>query len=192
MAACGTDVDDQPEASPTASVEPTPTPTPSPSASATPTQTPESTPRPPPPTATPEPVSSSPSRAASKLLSCNPGNTPLGESFDRDRALNIAGDIIEDIATVDLRLMDGIAVPSALGLLESSFSRLVDLGAPPKVDAAGYCARLKTLESFADQAADEYDSDRMNSEAKYYTVRKETGVLFAQLNAALGTSLRLP
>jgi len=100
--------------------------------------------------------------------------------------------VIEDIRTVDKRLGDGIGVSSALLLLRDSYGRLDDAGTPPHVNAAKYHARVTTLEQFAGTAADMYDVDRVQGHARYAVLRKETGVLFGQLNSSVGTNMRLP
>jgi hypothetical protein len=51
---------------------------------------------------------------------------------------------------------------------------------------------LKTLRSFAKTAGDEYYDQPTTGAARYAVVRKETGVLFAELNSSLGTDLQLP
>ncbi|KRE41051.1 hypothetical protein ASG74_14390 [Knoellia sp. Soil729] len=112
--------------------------------------------------------------------------------FDEEWALAKAADITEDIATVDERLGDGIQVPGALTLLSGSYRRLANAGVPPGLDRAQYLARVKTLESFAAQAADEYEWDPSSATAKYLVAREETGVLFKQINGAIGSNLRLP
>lgn len=48
---------------------------------------------------------------------------PSASDFDRTYAVEIAGDIFEDIKTVDHRLNDGIGVSSALDLLSDSYGR---------------------------------------------------------------------
>jgi hypothetical protein len=60
------------------------------------------------------------------------------------------------------------------------------------VDEAEYRGRLKTLSSFAKTAGDEYYDQPTTGAARYAVVRKETGVLFAELNSSLGTDLQLP
>ena len=143
-------------------------------------------------TATPAP--SAPPETPSVEPSAAPdvGSTPAANDFDRAYAVNVAGDIIDDIKSVDLYLKDGIAVPSAMSLLSAGYPRLENAGTPPGVNAAKYHARLRTLESFASTAADIYDDRPMEGAAKYAVVRKETGTLFTEMNAALGTNLHLP
>jgi hypothetical protein len=112
--------------------------------------------------------------------------------FDRAWALHATGQMVQDIKTVDFRLHDGIAVSSALYLLSDDYPRLQDAGIPAGVDEAEYLGRLKTLSSFAETAGDEYYDQPTNGAARYAVVRKETGVLFAELNSSLGTDLQLP
>lgn len=119
--------------------------------------------------------------------------SPRGASLDFDRAwaVDIASDIVQEVKTVDHRLGDGIAVESAMFLLSGDFTRLRDAGIPPGVDEAEYVARLETLESFTDQAADLYPSDPTEASARYAVVREQTGVLLDDLNAAIGSEFRL-
>lgn len=112
--------------------------------------------------------------------------------FDRAYAIDIGNDIVHDIKTVDGRLQDGIAVSSALDLLSDSYGRLLDAGMPPGVNEAKYYARLTTLQSFAEDAADLYVSNPMEGRAKYAVLREQTGPLLDQLNGVMNTSLRLP
>ena len=121
-----------------------------------------------------------------------PPSTTDADEFDRGWARDIASDIEEDLSSVDERLGDGIGVSSALYLLSDSYRRLLDAGIPPGADPAKYTARLKTLSSFAQLASDEYDTDATQASARYAVIRRETGVLFAVLNSAMGTSFRLP
>jgi hypothetical protein len=113
-------------------------------------------------------------------------------AFDRAWALHATGQMVHDIKTVDFRLHDGIAVSSALYLLSDDYPRLLDAGIPAGVDEAEYRSRLTTLSSFAETAGDEYFDQPTTGAARYAVVRKETGVLFAQLNSSVGTDLQLP
>lgn len=126
--------------------------------------------------------------------SASPRATAPAVSSDFDRAWLLAKsrDAIEDIRTVDRRLNDGIMVSSALYLLSDSYARMADAGTPPGVDAASYQSRLATLSQFAELAGDEYDASPMQGSARYQVVRNQTGILFAQINGALSTQLRLP
>ena len=83
-------------------------------------------------------------------------------------------------------------VSSALYLLSDSYGRMLDAGVPSGIDASTYRARLATLSQFASLAGDEYDDDPMQGTARYRVVRRQTGILFGQINAALGTQLHLP
>jgi len=69
---------------------------------------------------------------------------------------------------------------------------MANAGTPPGVSPAGYRARLSTLASFTRQAARMYDYDPMTATAKYLVVRRQAGILFKQINRALGTHLTLP
>lgn len=112
--------------------------------------------------------------------------------FDRAYAVDIATDIIEDISSVDERLRDGGLVSSALSLLSDSYGRLLDAGYPPGVDQSTYYARVTTLQSFSATASDEYYDAPSEASARYAVVRKQTGVLLADLNKAMGTTFQLP
>lgn len=81
---------------------------------------------------------------------------------------------------------------SGLYLLSDSYERMSEAGVPPGLDAATYLARLDTLRLFAEQAGDLYDVDPMEPSAKDYVTREQTGVLFGQINGALGTDPQLP
>lgn len=119
--------------------------------------------------------------------------TPEGEDdFDEGWARDIASDIVEDLGTVDERLGDGIAVSSALYLLADSYDSMLEAGVPTSADPAKYTARLETLSSFAETAGDEYEDHPTQGSARYSVVRKETGTLFAVLNAEMGTNYQLP
>ena len=88
-------------------------------------------------------------------------------------------------------MQDGIAVPSALYMLSSSYDRMTDAGVPAGADPAKYMARLTTLASFAQSAGDEYDDSPGEATARYAVVRRETGILFSVLNSTLGTHYKL-
>lgn len=120
--------------------------------------------------------------------------TPAGTvpRFNVDAAHYCAERILRDISTVDERVMDGGSVPSALGLLASSYGCLADRGAPPGVDAADYLARLATLEDYALQAAASYPVDPLQGVATYDVVRQETAPLLQMLNQAIGSDYTLP
>lgn len=125
-------------------------------------------------------------------ISPAPTGPASSSAFDRGWAVDIASDIVRDVKTVDHRLGDGIAVESAMFLLAGDYPRLLDAGIPPEVDEAKYVARLETLESFTDQAADLYTSNPTEGSARYAVVREQTGVLLDELNAAIGSDFRLP
>lgn len=98
------------------------------------------------PTATP--VAGAPSAVANG----DSGQT----SFDKQYAWTVAGDIVDAIKTIDGRLGDGIAVDSGLSVLSPEYGYLESAGVPPGVRASNYIPRLRTLGSFAQQAADVY------------------------------------
>jgi hypothetical protein len=112
--------------------------------------------------------------------------------FERDYIDKVAGNILEDIATIDERLGDGIQVASAMNLLADSYSRLLTSPAPTGVDEADYYARVATLEQFARDAADLYEVDPIASAATYSVVRDQTQPLLDQINGWLGTSHTVP
>jgi Tol biopolymer transport system component len=112
--------------------------------------------------------------------------------FEREWAVQAAGWILKDIATVDERMLDGIGVPGALQTLSDAYLYLLKAGFPPGVDQAQYYARLVTLSEFAAQAADEYRDWPTDASARYEVVRGQTGILLAIINSALGTGYALP
>jgi len=112
--------------------------------------------------------------------------------FDRAHAIDVGGDIVREVKTVDERLGDGIAVSSALSLLSTDYGRLLDAGIPPGVKESKYYARVTTLQTFAEDAADVYDIKPMEGEAKYAVLRQETRPLLDQLNGAVNTHFELP
>ena len=57
---------------------------------------------------------------------------------------------------------------------------------------APYQARLQTLASFAQAAADIYDTNPTTGTAKYEVARQQTVPIFDALNAATGTRFSLP
>ena len=114
------------------------------------------------------------------------------DEFDRAWLLSKAQDAIVDIRTLDVRMSDGIGVPTPLSMMSDTFGRMAEAGVPPGLDASTYLARLSTLQSFAADASEVYNDDPSEGAAKYSVIRKETGVLFSQINKALGTNLRLP
>jgi hypothetical protein len=142
-------------------------------------------------TSSPVPAVPAPESTAEAPTPDVPDEAPISD-FDRAFGVKTAGEIVEDIRTVDHRLGDGIGVPSALMLLSDSYGRLADAGTPPGVAAADYQSRVSTLQSFASIAADMYEMDPMQGSARYSVVRHETGSLFQHLNTALGTHFALP
>ena len=87
---------------------------------------------------------------------------------------------------------DGIAVQPALKMLAKDYEDLTSLGAPPGVDKANYLARVTTLQSFTEDAADVWYDDQMLASTKYEVVRKETVPLLIQLNKVTSTKHKLP
>lgn len=59
------------------------------------------------------------------------------------------------------------------------------------MDAGKYHARLRTLQQFAEDAANEYDANPSEATAKYAVARRETGTSSGRSTQPLGTSLRL-
>ncbi len=112
--------------------------------------------------------------------------------FSKQRALAKAADIIGDMENVDECLRTGVDVNSALVLLSRSFGRLAETGIPPTLDRSDYLAQVMTLQSLTAEAAEGYGVDRTAATATYSSVRNKTGVLFRQINRALGSSLSVP
>lgn len=116
----------------------------------------------------------------------------VGGDFSGEWVVAKAADVMGDMRIVDECLADRIDVNSALVLLSRSYGRLAEAGVPPGLDRSDYLGRVVALQSLAAQAAEGYDVDRAGTLAKYATVRDGTGVLFEQLNDALGSHLSLP
>lgn len=135
-----------------------------------------------------------PTPSISPLVGPTPSISPLvvGGDFSREFALAKAADVTGDMRIVDECIADRIDVNSALVLLSRSYGRLAEAGVPPSLDRSDYLGRVVALQSLAAQAAEGYDVDRAGTLAKYATVRDGTGVLFEQLNDALGSHLSLP
>ena len=112
--------------------------------------------------------------------------------FSGEWALAKAADVMGDLRIVDDCLADRVDVRSALVLLSRSYGRLAEAGVPPGLGRSDYLGRIAALASLAVQAAEGYDADRAEALAKYAAVREGTGVLFEQLNDALGSHLSLP
>jgi len=123
-----------------------------------------------------------------------PSMSPLAfnADFSKQRALAKAADIIGDMENVDECLRTGVDVNSALVLLSRSFGRLAETGIPPTVNRSDYLAQVTTLQSLTAEAAEGYGVDRTAAMATYSSVRNKTGVLFRQINRALGSSLSVP
>ena len=123
-----------------------------------------------------------------------PVDAPQSEStFDRVWAIAKAKDVIDDIATLDERMLTGPdeGIASGLRLLSDSYQRLSEAGVPPGVDASAYLASLSTLSQFASQASDEMVYAPSDGGARYEVIRQHTGPLLQELGQATGTRLRL-
>lgn len=113
-------------------------------------------------------------------------------SFDAEWADVCAGRILEDIAVVDERLLDGIAVSSGLLLLADSYDCLNnDVGVPPGVDAAAYYALIDTCSQFASDASMLWGSNSMEAEAKYQAVRVHTPELLDMISLGTGKTYEI-
>jgi hypothetical protein len=113
-------------------------------------------------------------------------------AFDRAYALDQAREIIGDIRELNTRFQDGIGVSSRLYILSDAYSGLEDAGVPPGVKPQNYLPRLRTLASFAEQAADQYDFNAMEATAKFEVIKEQTRTLFSQINKATGSNLKVP
>jgi hypothetical protein len=101
--------------------------------------------------------------------------------------------VLQDIKELDSRFPDPFGMSSRLPLLAGNFDRLLGVSAPPKVKAATYKARVKTLANFARLAAEEFmNDDEMAGAARYTVIRKQTGILLGMINKGLGTTYKLP
>jgi hypothetical protein len=143
-----------------------------------------------PPSSTPSTSSTPPTASAPPTPLVSP--SPVAATFQRQRALAKAVDLVGDIKIVDQCLADEVDVNSALALLSRSYGRLAETGVPPGIDRSDYVLRLTTLQTLTIRAAEVYDDDRTQALAHYSAARSETGVLFEELNVALGSDLSLP
>ena len=101
--------------------------------------------------------------------------------------------VLDDIATLDEYVLDGIGMPSALTNLAGSYRDLLGTAVPPRANAASYKANLSTLADFASQAAAEFSAgDEAAGSARYEVIRKKTSIILKMINKGLGTKYRLP
>lgn len=123
-----------------------------------------------------------------------PSISPLAfeATFNQQRVIAKAVDVIGDMHIVDGCLAAGVDVQSALILLSRSYGRLAEAGVPPRLDRSAYLARVGTLQAQTAHAAESYDTDRTEALATYVVVRDGTTILFRQINGALGSDLSLP
>jgi hypothetical protein len=113
--------------------------------------------------------------------------------FDKAYAIAKWKDVLDDIATVDERLGDGIAVDSALSLLADSYGRVASAGTPANLDEAKYQATLITLEKFANKASNNFGfGNLLDGSAQYAVLRANTAPVLRDFNRAVGTRLKLP
>lgn len=145
--------------------------------------------------AAPLTLAAAPSEASTGITQRGRATTTSSQfysGFDRHYLIETAGWVRQSTHDVDRYLRDGIAVSSAMYNLSDAYGYMEHAGTPPRVRAADYRARLSTLASFTRQAARVYDYDPMTGTAKYVVVRHQTGILFHQINRAIGTHLTLP
>jgi hypothetical protein len=97
--------------------------------------------------------------------------------------------VLDDTATVDCRMYDGIGVSTRMDMLGDDYDNLAhEAGLPPGAPASTYRARAATLGQFSHKAAYEVDSgDALDGYARYAVVRKEGKPLLAMINTSLGT-----
>lgn len=110
-------------------------------------------------------------------------------AFEIKYIKTVARWVLEETATVDCRMKDGIGVSTRMDMLGDDYDRLADNAAlPPGAPAARYRARAATEGDFAHQAAYEVDNgDVGDGYARYAVVRKEGKPLLAMINKSLGT-----
>lgn len=139
------------------------------------------------------PATASPAARATTSTVTIVGAVPAFDSRDaRDIKLYTKW-VLQDIKELDSRFPDSFGMSSRLPMLADNFDRLLGVSAPPKVKAATYMARVKTLANFARLAAEEFGNDNVTAGAARYTVlRKQTGVLLGMINKGLGTKYKLP
>ena len=131
--------------------------------------------------------------ATLQVRSAETGPQAARAGFDRRYLLKTARYVISDMRTINTRLRDGISVSSAFYILSDSYGYMSNAGVPPKiVKKARYKARLATLSDFANLAGDEYYDDETAAIARYSVIRKQTKILFNQVNTAIGSDLRVP
>ena len=97
--------------------------------------------------------------------------------------------VLDDTATVDCRMNDGIGVSTRMDMLGDDYDILAhDAAVPPGAPAINYRARATTLGQFAHKAAYEVDSgDQIDGYARYAVVREEGKPLLSLINKSLGT-----
>ncbi|HEU5145011.1 MAG TPA: hypothetical protein VFT81_07520 [Dermatophilaceae bacterium] len=120
-----------------------------------------------------------------------PTATTLG-AFDRAGVDATYQSIIAGVAVLDGQFASGASPSLRLDVLATDLGTLATLGVPPGLDGPSYLSRVRTLETFADAAAQESLTDRTRATARYEVVRRETSLLLTQVNDVLGTTYALP
>lgn len=116
---------------------------------------------------------------------------PTGDAstFDEPGADLCAARIVEDVTTVDGRVLSGSDLPDALLSLSESYTCLSEAGTPPGVGAAEYQSQLRALSLFTEETA---AGDHGNPQAAYVHIRAQTAPVLELLNGATGWSYALP
>lgn len=127
-----------------------------------------------------------------------PGLTPapttggVAGPFNRVLADQHYKSLITDISVLDGQFASKTSPSLRLDVIAKQYGTLFTLGVPPDLDGPSYLSRLRTLEMFAAAAAQESLTDVTRAAQRYQVVRRETGLLLAQVNAVLGTTYALP
>lgn len=112
--------------------------------------------------------------------------------FIRNLAEQGYSNLVADIGLLDSQFASGRSPSLRLEVLHQHFTELSGFGVPPGLDGPSYLSRVRTLETFAAAAAQESLTDLARSRARYEVIRRETGLLLAQVNGVLRTTYALP
>lgn len=120
---------------------------------------------------------------------------PLSTSpppYDQVVFLAAFGNVITDISALDRMGVSGSEAGLQLSVLAKHYTALAAVSSPPGLDPPSYYSRVRSLEIFANAASAEALAGSPQATARYAVIRSETGTLISMVNAAAGTSLRLP
>ncbi|WP_374969003.1 hypothetical protein [Terrabacter sp. BE26] len=132
--------------------------------------------------------------AAAQAQAAQDAATAAADSFDKEYAKEIAGRILEDVATGDERFLDQpeLGASTTMNFLSTDMDNLLGCGIPTVKDQAHYSALVTTLRDFYAKASDQLPDDVTGAAATYTIARQHTSELLTLLNPALGTRHRLP